>query len=97
MFDEMTVFSNLTQLGAAGLIGWLWITERRASASRERELTEAHERITSERRTGEALVELVRENSAALSRLSESQRALGASLDRLAARLDEQREGRKAG
>jgi len=95
--DEMTVFTNLTQLGAAGLIGWLWLSERRANSTRERELSEAHGRIMGERESSEALVSLVRENTEALSRLGESQRSLGASIDRLSARLDEPREGRRAG
>jgi len=95
--DEMTVFTNLTQLGAAGVIGWLWLSERRVNSARERELSEAHARIMRERESTEARVSLVRENTDALSRLGESQRSLGGSIDRLAARLEEGREGRRAG
>ena len=95
--DEMTVFTNLTQLGAAGVIGWLWLSERRANSTRERELSEAHARIMREKESSEAIVSLVRENTEALGRLGESQRTLGASIDRLAARLEETREGRRAG
>ena len=82
--EDISILTNLTQLGAAGVIGWLWLSERRASVGRERELSEAHTRIIQERESTEALVTLVRENTAALSRLSESQRALGLAIDRLA-------------
>ena len=56
----------MTQFGAAGLIGWMWITERRAASARERQVGDVHERIMRERREMETLVEVVRENTKAL-------------------------------
>lgn len=59
----------LAQLGAAGLIGWMWLAERRAAATRERQLGDAHERLMQERPQLSALLEVVRDNTRALSAL----------------------------
>lgn len=97
--NEVSVLTGLTQLGAAGVIGWLWLSERRASAGRERQIEEAHARILLERESASVLVETVRENTAALAGLRETQRALGLAIDRLAVRLGEgaSSEPRRAG
>ena len=67
----MEMLGELTQFGAAGMMGAMWLWERRASATRERQLDEAHERIMSDTRVVEQLVELVRQNTEALTRLGE--------------------------
>ena len=59
--------------GAAGLMGALWIWERRLSRTREAQLTEAHDRLMAERGQTRLLVTLVRRNTAALSRLQITQ------------------------
>ena len=61
------VLVQATQFGIAGLIAWMWMTERRAALGRERQLTEAHERLMEQRTQLEALVRLVAENTRALA------------------------------
>ena len=75
--------SALAQFGAAGLIGWMWLAERRAAATRERQLTELHERITQERPQLTTLITVVQDNTRALSALESGQRAVAAALERL--------------
>lgn len=75
---------GLAQLGAAGLIGWMWLVERRSAGERERQLQEAHERLMAERATTAAVMELVRENTRALALLEGNQRRIAAVLDRVA-------------
>ena len=76
-----TLISTLTQFGAAGLIGLLWILERRHAARRERQLDEAHRQITGKDRELDALLQVVKENSRAISQLEQSQRRLIAALE----------------
>jgi hypothetical protein len=73
------------QFGAAGLIGWMWLSERRAAAARERQLTEAHERLSQERPQLEVLVRIVSDNTRALATLEVGQRGLAAVLERVIA------------
>ena len=42
---EAESLAALTQFGVAGLIGWLWITERRAAGARDRQLEALHTRL----------------------------------------------------
>jgi hypothetical protein len=79
------IASACAQFGAAGLIGWMWLSERRAAVARERQLTEAHERIVQERPQVETLVRIVSENTRALSTLEAGQRSLTAVLERVIA------------
>lgn len=79
------LLTTLTQFGVAGLIGWMWLTERRASAERERQLTEAHARILRESEHRTALVDALRDCTRAMVALECGQRALGALIDRWAA------------
>ena len=72
------------QFGAAGLIGWMWLSERRAAAARERQLAELHERLMQERPQTATLLEVVRDNTRALTALEVGQRAVTAVLERLA-------------
>lgn len=81
---EVEITSALAQLGAAGLIGWMWLTERRASATRDRQLAEVHERLMQERTGVEVLIRVVEQNAAALATLEASQRRLANVLDVLA-------------
>lgn len=73
---------QFTQFGTAGLIAWMWLTERRAAASRERQLAEAHERLMEQRVQIDALMRLVGESVRATASLEEGQRALRALLER---------------
>lgn len=61
---------QLPGLGAAGLMGVMWLWERRASQKREQQLDEAHARILAERMQADTLAALVRGNTEALTRLA---------------------------
>ena len=67
----MEMITELTQFGSAGIMGARWLWERRASTTRERQLDEAHQRIVSDTQVIQQLVELVRQNTQALTRLSD--------------------------
>lgn len=76
---DPTLLTSLTPFGAAGLIAWLWLTERRTSAERDRQLTEAHDRLVRHRSEIALLVNVVRDNTRALAALEAALRAsLGA-------------------
>ena len=72
------------QFGMAGLIGWMWLVERRAGAIREKQLTDLHERIMEERRHVSTLLSVISANTKALTALEVGQRTLTRILDRLA-------------
>jgi hypothetical protein len=76
----------LAQAGAAGLIAWMWLSERRAAVTRERQLSDLHERLMQERISLSALVKVVRDNTRALTALEVGQRTLAAVMDRLTRR-----------
>ncbi len=80
---EAEVAGVLAQFGVAGLIGWMWMTERRASASRERQITELHDRILRERGELDVLVTVLKENTRAMAALEAGQRGLVALLGRV--------------
>lgn len=73
----------LTQFGAAGLIGFLWIVERRHGAMRAQQLDEAHQMISAKQRELETLMTVVKENTRALQRLEKSQEQLANLLEAL--------------
>ena len=76
----------LSQFGAAGLIGLLWILERRHAAKRDRQLDEAHRRILTQTRERDSLLSVVKENTRAIIRMEQSQRRLANLLDRMGRR-----------
>lgn len=84
---EGEIAGALAQFGVAGLVGWMWLTERRAAAGRERQLTEAHDRLMGERERAETLVGLVGASTRAMTALEASQRELARVVEHLAAAL----------
>jgi hypothetical protein len=68
--------SDLASFGAAGLMGCLWLWERRLSRLREEQLTESHQRILRDEQRLDRLVEVVRQNTAAVAGFTETQRRL---------------------
>jgi uncharacterized protein YigA (DUF484 family) len=70
------ITTDLTSLGAAGLMGAMWLWERRTSRQREEQLDEAHARIMADRVQLEQLIEVVRNNAEAMARLSAAQEQL---------------------
>jgi len=73
---ELDLLASLAQFGAAGLIGFMWLTERRHAQARDQQLTEAHDRLLEQRLQLEQLVRVVGDNTRALTRVEEAQRAV---------------------
>lgn len=73
---DAEITGSLVQFGTAGLMGWMWLSERRAAAARERQLDEAHARIVEKRIGLEAVLGAVRENTRVLGQLEAGQRAI---------------------
>ncbi len=80
---ETEVIAAMAQFGVAGLIGWMWLSERRSAAGRERQLSEAHDRLMGERDRNDTLVRLVADNTRAVTALEASQRELAGVVERL--------------
>jgi hypothetical protein len=62
--------SQLTSFGLAGLMGAMWLWERRTSQKREPQIDEAHARILGDRVQLDQLISVVRQNAEAITRLS---------------------------
>ena len=73
--------SQLTSLGAAGIMGAMWLWERRTNRQREQQLDEAHARILADRVELEQLIEVVQSNAQALARFSATQEQLVRTLE----------------
>ncbi|MEL6499234.1 MAG: hypothetical protein AAF937_12930 [Planctomycetota bacterium] len=81
MAVELEVAGAIAQLGAAGLIGLMWLSERRAASERERQLTEQHERLKRDRTELSVLVSVLESNTRALASLESGQGRLIAALE----------------
>jgi hypothetical protein len=64
---------SVASLGAAGLMGAMWLWERRTSQKRESQLDDAHGRIMGDRVQLEELIGVVRQNAEAIARLCTTQ------------------------
>lgn len=73
---EDTMLGPLVQFGVAGLMAWMWTSERRAAGERERQLTASHERLLEQRVQLDALMKLVSDNTRAVTALEAGQRSL---------------------
>ena len=71
--DASAPLDNLASLGAAGLMGAMWLWERHTSQKRENQLDDAHVRILGDRVQLEELIGVVRQNAEAISRLCSTQ------------------------
>ncbi|MGV6814160.1 MAG: hypothetical protein ACWA5W_04010 [Phycisphaerales bacterium] len=87
---EAEVMGALTQFGVAGLVCWMWLSERRASAERERQITEAHTKLIRQDESQRVLIEVVRENTKAMSAIEAGQRGIGVAIDRLGMQTPDQ-------
>lgn len=79
---------SLTQFGAAGLMGLLWTWERWFSRRRERELSEAHQRLVGQREVLDTLIGLVQRNTEAIERFENTQQRLNTLLERMQSQAD---------
>jgi hypothetical protein len=73
---------DFTSFGAAGMMGAMWLWERKTSRQREEQLDEAHVRILGDRVQLEELISVVRQNVEAMTRLSATQDQLVRKMDR---------------
>lgn len=78
--DPNTLAATLTQFGVAGLMGWMWLSERRAAAERDRHLAQAHERIAQDRVAMNAVLEALRDNTRVLGGVESTLRGLASDI-----------------
>ncbi len=90
--DE-SILQPMAQFGVAGLMGILWVIERRHSNQRERELSEAHQRLMEHRTELSELIGVVRDNTAAMTALQEGQARLARTCEQITAALRRSRHG----
>ncbi|GIW74593.1 MAG: hypothetical protein KatS3mg103_1115 [Phycisphaerales bacterium] len=77
---QAEAITMLAQFGMAGLIAWMWLTERRAGLQRERQIEEAHRALAGDRESLGVLLSVVEANTRAMVSLELAQRELAASL-----------------
>lgn len=84
---EETIVQQMAQLGAAGLMGLLWILERRHSSNRERELTESHVRLMEQHVELNEIIKVVNDNTTACTAMQESQKRLSGVCEQIVTEL----------
>lgn len=70
----ISIVSDLASLGAAGVMGALWLWERKLSRLREQQLSDAHGRIIRDEERLGKLTQVVDQNTVAITRFHETQR-----------------------
>lgn len=85
LLESDPLINPIAQLGVAGLMGAMWLWERRTSQKREQQIDAAHERIIADRVQLEELIAVVKHNAQAMTQLAATQQQLVA----------EMREGRQ--
>ena len=68
---QTSPIDQLTNLGVAGIMGAMWLWERRTSRVREQQIDEAHARIMADRVMLDQLMEVVQRNTEAMARISQ--------------------------
>lgn len=79
---EAEIAGVLAQMGAAGLIGLMWLSERRSAHERERQVAQLHERIRGDRVALGALLAALEASTRAMVSLEAGQRRLTEALER---------------
>ncbi len=79
----LCLVSDLASFGTAGLMGAMWLWERKLSQTRERQLSEAHSRIVRDEERLEKFTQVVEQNTTAIARFNEIQRESGEVLKHL--------------
>jgi len=87
MNELMSFVSDLANFGAAGLMGAMWLWERRLSRLREQQLGAAHERILRDEQRLEQLTSVVEHNTTAMTRFAEIHREMVETLKDLSREL----------
>jgi hypothetical protein len=68
--ESLPSIDQFTSLGMAGVMGAMWLWERRTSRVREQQIDDAHARIMSDRVLIDELLDVVRQNTEAITHLS---------------------------
>jgi len=63
------IIDHFMSFGMAGLMGAMWLFERRESAKRNAQLDETHAKLIADKQHIDALMNLIRQNTEALARL----------------------------
>ena len=71
MTEVLTQFANL---GAAGIIGFMWLAERKASNKKETQLSQSHQLVMQKQDHIACLTKVIKENSVAITKLNETQK-----------------------
>ncbi|MEQ9460917.1 MAG: hypothetical protein RIG82_08205 [Phycisphaeraceae bacterium] len=87
-----TTITPLTQLGAAGIMGGLWVWERGLSSRRERELNEAHSKLMAQREALAEFMDIARQNARIIERFDQTQERLARAVDSLTERLGDRHD-----
>ena len=74
MSSILSLISDLTSFGAAGLMGAMWLCERRLSRNREEQLSDAHQRIQRDEQRLSYMTDVVGRNTAAIVQFLEHQK-----------------------
>lgn len=88
----LSVLCDLTSFGAAGLMGAMWLCERRMSRTREEQINAAHQRIARDEERLACLTDVVERNTAAIIGLSQLQQRQTHLLEEL---IQEKRHARR--
>lgn len=80
---DVELAAAAAQFGTAGLIGWMWLTERRAAGERDRQVAELHARILQERECVTACLDALKDNTRAITALEGTQRVLAEAVGRM--------------
>lgn len=89
---SLSMMSDLTGFGAAGLMGAMWLWERRFSRARDEQLNDAHARIQRDEQRLSSLTDALERNTAAFVRLNESQQHFDRTLANLTEELRHARQ-----
>src|SRR5262245_55852152 len=68
--DAVPTIDQFTNLSMAGLMGAMWLWERRTSRQREQQIDESHARIMGDRVQLDQLLDVVRQNTEAMTKLT---------------------------
>jgi len=80
--ENTDALSQLTSLGAAGIMGAMWLWERRTNSQRDQQLDESHARILGDKVQLDQLIEVVKNNAEAMTRLGTVQDQLIRTLEK---------------
>jgi hypothetical protein len=74
--ESASGLDQAANLGVAGLMGAMWLWERHTSRVREKQIDESHARIMTDRVELDQLMDIVRQNAEAMTKLSATQQQL---------------------